>query len=116
MYSQRSVFARLLPRTLALELGLDMHIKRVPTKENISDDPSRERYGLLQRLGVSSALGDWLSPSRMCICVAQAEYVEPALEERFVDAQAWDSLVCTAHRAWKIHAAAVSEAAVVTID
>jgi hypothetical protein len=45
------------PRSLALELGIDMCIKRVPTKENISDDPSRERYGLLQRLGVSLALG-----------------------------------------------------------
>ena len=42
--------------------------------------------------------------------------MEPALEERFVDAQAWDSLVTTAHRAWKTHAAAVSDAAVVVID
>ena len=57
VFIHSAVSARLLPRTLALELGLDMHIKRVPTKENISDDPSRERYSLLQRLGVSRALG-----------------------------------------------------------
>ena len=52
----------------------------------------------------------------MCICFAQAEYVEAALEERFVDAQSWDSLVTTAHRAWKTHSAAVRDAAVVIVD
>ena len=52
----------------------------------------------------------------MCIRFAQAEYVEAALEERFVDARSWDSLVTTAHSAWKIHAAAMSDAAVVTVD
>ena len=44
----------LLFRTLALEMGIDLYIKRVPTKDNVSDDPSRERYGLLNMLGASS--------------------------------------------------------------
>ena len=35
-----------------MELGLQMFIERVPTKENISDDPSRERYSLLKYMGV----------------------------------------------------------------
>lgn len=39
-------------RTLALELGIQLYIVRVPTKDNLSDDPSRERYGLLEQLGV----------------------------------------------------------------
>lgn len=40
---------------MALELGTALYIKRVPTKDNLADDPSRERYGLLQRMGVSVA-------------------------------------------------------------
>ena len=43
---------KLAARTLALEIGCSMYVLRVPTKENISDDPSRERYGLLQKMGV----------------------------------------------------------------
>ena len=41
---------------MALELGTALYIKRVPTKDNLSDDPSRERYGLLRKMGVSQAL------------------------------------------------------------
>ena len=40
-------------RTMALEMGAAMFIKRVPTKENLADDPSRERYELLREIGVS---------------------------------------------------------------
>ena len=39
-------------RTKLLEMGSDMFVTRVGSKENLSDDPSRERYTLLQRLGV----------------------------------------------------------------
>lgn len=46
-----SVFVR---RSMALDLGAALYIKRVPTKENLADDPSRERYGLLQRMQVGS--------------------------------------------------------------
>jgi hypothetical protein len=46
----------LLSRTMALEMGVALYIKRVPTKENLSDDPSRERYGLLRRMGVGGCI------------------------------------------------------------
>jgi len=36
-----------------MELGAALYIKRVPTKDNLADDPSRERYGLLRHMGVS---------------------------------------------------------------
>ena len=39
---------------MALDLEAALYIKRVPTKENLADDPSRERYGLLQRMQASS--------------------------------------------------------------
>ena len=43
----------LLLRNLALEMGIDLYIRRVPTKDNMSDDPSRERYGFLRIFGAS---------------------------------------------------------------
>jgi len=43
----------LCARTMAMELGAALYIKRVPTKDNLADDPSRERYGLLRHMGVS---------------------------------------------------------------
>ena len=51
-----------------------------------------------------------------CVCFGQAAYVEPELDERFVDAQSWESLVTTAHRAWKIHSVALNGPPVVVID
>ena len=73
------VFA-LLSRSMALDLDAALYIKRVPTKENLADDPSRERYALLERM--------------------QAKRVEPTLDDRFLNAQAWCSLSATAHKEW----------------
>jgi hypothetical protein len=41
-----------------MELGIELYIVRVPTKDNLSDDPSRERYGLIEHLGVSALVPD----------------------------------------------------------
>ena len=38
-------------RLRALELGLGLYVSRVPTHEHISDKPSREDYGVLERMG-----------------------------------------------------------------
>ena len=43
-------FSVIVRRSMALDLEAALYIKRVPTKENLADDPSRERYGLLQRM------------------------------------------------------------------
>ena len=59
-------------RLRALELNLGLFVGRVPTKDNIADDPSRERYGLLQRMG--------------------AIEIKPFLHPSFVASQAWVSL------------------------
>ena len=34
---------------MLLDLGAGMYIVRVPSKENLADDPSRERYALLAK-------------------------------------------------------------------
>ena len=34
----------------AAEIGARIWVERVPTKDNIADDPSREDYGLLDKL------------------------------------------------------------------
>ena len=53
----------------------------------------------------------------MCsdVCFVQAAHGEPELDERFVDARPCDSLVTTAHRAWKIHSVALTGPPVVVI-
>jgi len=66
-----------------LELDAALFIKRVPTKENLADDPSRERYKLLSSMG--------------------AVAVPPVLDKRFSNAQSWESLGVTAHKAWLAH-------------
>ena len=38
---------------MAIELGAAIFIKRVASKENLADDPSRERYALLREMGVT---------------------------------------------------------------
>ena len=40
---------------MALEMETALYIKRVPTKDNLADDPSRERYDLLHRINVSNS-------------------------------------------------------------
>ena len=100
-------------RTLALEIGCSMYIKRVPTKENISDDPSRERYGLLGKMGV----GCTAQPAERIHCLPpKAHYVDARLEERFHNAQSWDSLITTAHEAWKKHVAEAAGSAAIVIE
>lgn len=64
--------ARVLCRTKALELGTGLYIGRVPSKDNLSDDPSREKYDLLERL--------------------EAVHVEPWLSPEFERAQSWEAL------------------------
>ena len=61
-----------LCRTLAIELGISIYVDRVASKDNIADDPSRERYELLRALG--------------------AKWLRPKMHERFMSAQDWDSL------------------------
>ena len=47
-------------------------VDRVPTKENISDLPSREEYSLVRKLGAS--------------------YVEPVMDDAFWSPDAWKTL------------------------
>ena len=56
-----------------MELGIQLYIVRVPTKDNLSDDPSRERYGLLEQLGVRmfARVEDNVS-GRMCLVILLA--------------------------------------------
>ena len=39
-------------RTMAWDIDAALYIKRVPTKDNLADDPSRERYDLLEKIEV----------------------------------------------------------------
>lgn len=59
-------------RTLALEESLGLYVSRVASKENIADDPSRERYGLVKRM--------------------RAKWVQPHLLRRFHEPAAWESV------------------------
>ena len=98
-----------------MELGCSLRIERVPTKDNLSDDPSRERYGLMEKLQAGSPRRGLSRPAQP-LCKLQAKWVKPALYERFKDAQSWNSLGVTAHSAWEIHKAAVSKPNAITID
>lgn len=66
------ILGPLVPRMRALELGTGLFVSRVPTKENLADDPSRERYSLLEMLG--------------------AVRMEPFLHHSFELAQTWNAL------------------------
>ncbi len=46
----------------ALLLGMHMVVDRVPSKVNLADDPSRERYGLLQQYPNCVRVRPWLHP------------------------------------------------------
>ena len=46
----------------------------------------------------------------------QAHYVKAQLDTRFRNAQSWDSLVTTAHAAWKSHAIAAGSDEAIVID
>ena len=59
-------------RMRALELEMALYISRVPTADNIADDPSRERYDLLRRMG--------------------AVRLPPHLSREFRNAQCWRAL------------------------
>ena len=61
-----------LARLYALQLDLGLYISRVPTKENIADNPSREDYDTLVRMN--------------------ARWAEPVLDTRFERADAWTAL------------------------
>ena len=59
-------------RLRAIELGMGIFVSRVPTKDNIADEPSREKYGLLKSM--------------------KAKKVEPHLSQMFKEAQTWKAL------------------------
>ena len=59
-------------RKLAAVNKIGIRVKRVPTKDNIADDPSRERYDLLAR--------------------AKATYGTPVLHKAFEDPCAWKAV------------------------
>ena len=81
-----------------MELKCALHIERVPTKENLADDPSRERYYLLERLQATHSNH---GPKTLALELhLQAKFVKPYLYERFVNAQSWESLAVTAHAQW----------------
>ena len=58
---------------MALELGTGIFVSRVPTKLNLADDPSREYYVLLERMGAIRR--------------------EPRIDPRFLQRDAWASLL-----------------------
>lgn len=98
-----------------MELGIELYVVRVPTKENLSDDPSRERYGLIEHLGVSALVPDRQPGLFACADdLLQAEFREACLDPRFHDAASWESLGVTTHRAWRTHASAVNSVALPT--
>ena len=57
----------------ALELGTGIFVSRVPTKLNLADDPSREDYKLLARMGAIRR--------------------EPWIDPRFLQRDTWVSLL-----------------------
>ena len=57
----------------ALKLECGLWIERVPSKSNISDDPSREVYDLMKRLG--------------------ATFVPPRLAKVFYEPESWMALL-----------------------
>ena len=63
----------------ALVLRMALFVSRVPTHDNISDDPSRERYVLLDRIG--------------------ATRVRPFLHPHFTRPDAWESVSLAASAA-----------------
>ena len=88
---------------MAWDIDAALYIKRVPTKDNLADDPSRERYDLLERMEVRPPFFTFLTLHAAIAgkaFVAQAEKVEAIIDERFDNAQAWSSLNATAHRQW----------------
>ena len=69
-------------RTLALKLQIGLYVSRVPSKDNLSDDPSRERYTLMKAL--------------------KAERIDPVIHKMFKQAQTWEALqLCCLHVAKK---------------
>ena len=67
----------LCARTMVLELEAAMWVSRVPTKENLADDPSRERYSL-----IAAMIG-----AREC---------PPRLDRRFARPSSWEALALPA--------------------
>ena len=88
-------------RTKILEMDANIYVVRVASKENIADDPSRERYNLLNLMEAGLTCSRRLFPPLCSPWLGQAEAVEAQLEARFHDAQAWKSLGVTAHKAWR---------------
>ena len=60
----------------AAELHTELHIRRVPTEVNIADDPSREKYSLLDAIA-----------RKVPVCKTAA-----MLDEVFLHSQTWESL------------------------
>ena len=62
-------------RKHALVSRFGLYVLRVPSKDNISDDPSREKYDLVEKVG--------------------AKFVEPVLAPMYANAQTWEALAIT---------------------
>ena len=55
-----------------MQLQTGLWVSRVASQENISDDPSRQRYGIMQRI--------------------HAKWVEPRLSKLFCKPETWEAL------------------------
>ena len=64
--------ALLQARVFSPEHDTGIYVSRVASEENVSDEPSRERYQLLKRI--------------------KATFAEPKLSWRFRDPQCWEAL------------------------
>ena len=71
------------------ELGTEIFVKRVPTKSNIADDPSRERSALALRR-VACFIFTF---RRYCLLRRlKAARVEARLDKVFLESQTWEAL------------------------
>ena len=77
--------------THAMRQCIGIFVVRVPTKENCADDPSREDYLLMERMGAVKVYTctDVIHALGAAFGIAQ---VKPLLHSLYYDAQSWDSL------------------------
>ena len=61
------LFVQVVCRKRAIELSLGIYVSRVPSADNIADDPSRQDYKILQKI--------------------RAVWIEPMLSAQFKNAQ-----------------------------
>ena len=74
----------------AAELGLSLYVKRVPTKDNIADDPSRERQ--VTQMFICSCAISPVDRYSLLEKIPNMNFVEAHLDEVFQRAQTWEAL------------------------